>query len=84
MLPRKFSVIWSEARLAMLWRTRAIAPLGAGAAGAPFEELAQVLPDATRNELKVLLRELKEAGRAQVRGTTRAARWHSGREEMGR
>lgn len=49
-------------------------------AGAPFEELSQVLPQASRNELKVLLRELKEAGRARVKGTTRSARWHAGNE----
>lgn len=52
-----------------------------GEVGAPFEELAQVLPGANRNELKVLLRELREAGRAHARGTTRAARWHPGPEE---
>jgi ATP-dependent DNA helicase RecG len=50
----------------------------AGTAGAPIEELAQVLPDASRNELKVLLRELKKAGRAHTRGMRRAARWHRG------
>ena len=49
-------------------------------AGAPFEELSQVLPQSSRNELKVLLRELKEAGRAHVQGTTRSARWHAGKE----
>lgn len=48
-------------------------------AGAPFEELSQVLPQASRNELKVLLRELKAAGRAHARGATRAARWHPGK-----
>jgi ATP-dependent DNA helicase RecG len=46
--------------------------------GTPFEELAQVLPGASRNELKVFLRELKEAGRAHTRGATRAARWYPG------
>lgn len=50
-----------------------------GDSGAPFEELSQVLPQASRNELKVLLRELKDAGRAHTRGTTRAARWYAGR-----
>jgi predicted HTH transcriptional regulator len=52
-----------------------------GSDGAPFEELAQVLPAASRNELKVLLRELKEGGRAHTRGTTRGARWHAGSDE---
>ena len=49
-----------------------------GTNGAPIEELAQVLPDASRNELKVLLRELRKAGRAHTRGMTRGARWYSG------
>ena len=49
-----------------------------GIAGAPIEELAQVLPDANRNELKVQLRELRKAGRAHTRGIRRAARWHVG------
>ena len=51
-----------------------------GENGAPFEELSQVLPSASRNELKVLLRELKAEGRAHVRGTTRSARWYVGPE----
>lgn len=49
-----------------------------GSAGTPFDELAQVLPAASRNELKVLLRELREAGRIHTRGITRAARWYLG------
>jgi len=49
----------------------------AGMAGAPFEELAQVLPAASRNALRVLLRELRSEGRICVRGTTRAARWYA-------
>ena len=53
---------------------------GSAEAGAPFEELSQVLPQASRNELKVLLRELKDAGRAHVKGATRSARWHAGKE----
>jgi ATP-dependent DNA helicase RecG len=46
-----------------------------GKDGAPFAELAQVLPDASRDELKVLLRELRIAERIRVEGTTRSARW---------
>jgi ATP-dependent DNA helicase RecG len=49
-----------------------------GTAGAPFEEFTQVLPAASRNELKVLLRELKAEGCIHARGMTRAARWHVG------
>jgi ATP-dependent DNA helicase RecG len=55
---------------------------GSGTDGAPFEELTQVLPQASRNELKVLLRELRGAGRAHTRGTTRAARWYIGGEKI--
>jgi len=50
----------------------------AGEKGAPLEELAQVLPDASRNELKTLLRELKESSAAHVEGVKRGARWHHG------
>jgi ATP-dependent DNA helicase RecG len=52
----------------------------AGTAGAPFEELAQVLPAASRNELRVLLRELRSEGQINVRGITRAARWYANQE----
>jgi ATP-dependent DNA helicase RecG len=51
-----------------------------GEDGAPFEEFTQVLPAAPRNELKVLLRELKVERQIHVRGKTRAARWYVGRE----
>jgi ATP-dependent DNA helicase RecG len=54
-----------------------------GRPGTPFDELAQVLPGASRNELKVLLRELKEDGRIHTRGITRAARWYPGPAEEG-
>jgi ATP-dependent DNA helicase RecG len=54
----------------------------AGAEGAPFDELAQVLPEASRNDLKVLLRELKASGQVHVRGVKRGARWCLGAEEM--
>jgi ATP-dependent DNA helicase RecG len=49
-----------------------------GDAGAPFKELAQVLPEASRDEIKVLLRELRTSDRAHLRGSTSAARWFSG------
>jgi ATP-dependent DNA helicase RecG len=48
--------------------------------GAPFSECAQVLPELSRDELKVLLRELRVAGRVHIRGATRAARWFAGPE----
>lgn len=49
-----------------------------GTTGAPFEELAQVLPATSRNELRVLLRNLRGEGRIHVRGKTRSARWYVG------
>ncbi len=51
-----------------------------GVSGAPFNELSQVLPQASRNDLKVLLRELKEENRVHSRGTTRAAKWYPNAE----
>lgn len=56
---------------------------GSGESGTPFEELAQVLPGSSRNELKVLLRELRAGGRIHTRGTRRTARWYSGPEAEG-
>jgi ATP-dependent DNA helicase RecG len=53
---------------------------GRGAVGAPFESLSQALPDASRNDLRTLLRELRKAGHIHLRGTTKAARWFPGRE----
>ena len=55
---------------------------GRGAHGAAFEELAQVLPAASRNELKVLLRSLRDAGRIHVRGSRRTALWHAGPSQV--
>jgi ATP-dependent DNA helicase RecG len=52
----------------------------AGTVGMPFEELAQVLPAASRNKLRVLLRELRSEGQINVRGMTRAARWYANQE----
>lgn len=45
------------------------------AAGATLGELQQVLPGLSRDQVQTLLRELKEAGRVVVQGTTKAARW---------
>lgn len=46
--------------------------------GSPFDELARVVPSLRETEVKTLLRELKAAGDAHVRGRTRGARWHPG------
>lgn len=50
----------------------------AGAKGAPIAELLQVLPEASRGGIRVLLRELRSEGRIHVEGVRRAARWFVG------
>ncbi|MFN0072842.1 MAG: transcriptional regulator, partial [Chloroflexota bacterium] len=48
---------------------------GADGAGCRFDELQQVLPFLSRNQVQSLLRELKSRGLIMSQGTTRAARW---------
>ena len=43
--------------------------------GTPFKELQQVLPGLNRNQIQVLMRELKEVGKVVCKGKTSAARW---------
>ena len=43
--------------------------------GTPFKELQQVLPGLDRNQIHVLMRELRESGKVLCEGTTSAARW---------
>jgi ATP-dependent DNA helicase RecG len=43
--------------------------------GTPFKELEQVLPSHSRNQIKVLVRELQQADFIYVVGKTSAARW---------
>lgn len=50
----------------------------AAAAGASLGELQEVLPGLSRDQVQTLLRELKSEGRVEVRGATKAARWHVG------
>lgn len=45
--------------------------------GTPFKELQQVLPGLSRNQIQVLMRELKEEGRAFCQGKTHAAKWYA-------
>ena len=45
-------------------------------AGAALADLQEVLPDLSRDQVRTLLRDLRDGGRIQVRGTTRAARWY--------
>lgn len=44
--------------------------------GARFEELQQVLPHLSRDQIQSLLRELKRENKIRVEGVTRAARWY--------
>lgn len=46
-----------------------------GIKGTPFKELQQVLPGHSRNQIQVLMRELRKEGRAHCEGKTSAARW---------
>ncbi|MFO8074057.1 MAG: putative DNA binding domain-containing protein [Polyangia bacterium] len=46
--------------------------------GSPFSELKQVLPAISSNELRGLLRQLKQDEHASVQGRTRGARWYPG------
>jgi ATP-dependent DNA helicase RecG len=46
--------------------------------GSPLHELLQVLPGLSRDQVQTLLRELKAAGKAHPRGTTRNAKWFPG------
>ena len=45
--------------------------------GTPFKELQQVLPGLDRNQIRVLMRELRENGKVFCKGRTSAARWFS-------
>lgn len=46
-----------------------------GDKGTPFKELEQVLPSQSRNQIKVLVRELQQSDLIYVVGKTSAARW---------
>jgi ATP-dependent DNA helicase RecG len=46
-----------------------------GENGTPFKELEQVLPSHSRNQIKVLMRELQQAGLIYAVGKTSSARW---------
>lgn len=46
--------------------------------GSPFDELTQVLPSLSANQVKSLIRELREAAQIHPRGRTRSALWYPG------
>jgi len=48
-----------------------------GEKGTPFKELEQVLPSHSRNQIRVLVRELQQADRIYVVGKAWSARWFS-------
>jgi len=48
----------------------------AGPSGASLAELQEVLPSLSRDQVRTLLRELRQAGQVEVRGNTRAGRWY--------
>ncbi len=47
------------------------------AVGTPARELQQVLPGLSRNQIWVLMRELRDNGRVVCTGKTSAARWYT-------
>lgn len=47
-----------------------------GKRGTPFKELQQVLPGHSRNQIQVLMRELRKEGHVYCEGKTSAARWY--------
>lgn len=47
-----------------------------GEIGTPFKELQQVLPGHSRNQIQVLIRELRKEGKIDCKGKTSAARWY--------
>jgi ATP-dependent DNA helicase RecG len=49
--------------------------------GTRLEELHQVLPGLSRDQVRTLLRELKRDSLVEVRGITKAARWFPGRQK---
>lgn len=46
-----------------------------GAQGAPLKELQQVLPGLSRDQIRVLVRELHKEDRIYYQGKTRGAKW---------
>lgn len=46
--------------------------------GSPFDELTRVLPALSAQQVRSILRELKEAGEAHTVGRTRSARYYPG------
>jgi ATP-dependent DNA helicase RecG len=51
--------------------------------GSKLQELMQVLPDLSRDQVQILLRELKTEGRIHNVGHTKAARWYPGQPQTG-
>ena len=49
---------------------------GAQPAGAVLADLQEVLPGLSRDQVRTLLRDLRDEGRIEVRGVTKAARWY--------
>lgn len=47
-----------------------------GAAGSPIQELLEVLPSHSRQQVKMLLQELRAEGKIELHGRTRGGRWY--------
>lgn len=49
--------------------------------GSPLRDLQEVIPSLSRDQLRTLLKELRDDGKVHVRGTTRSALWFPGSEQ---
>ena len=50
---------------------------GSGTAGAPMQELGQVLPELSRQQILNLLSELRGEEKIALTGSRRSSRWHA-------
>lgn len=53
-----------------------------GSKGTPFKEIQQVLPGHSRNQIQVLMRELRKENRIYCKGKTTGARWFEMNESL--
>jgi len=67
---RKRGLDWEENKAILLRHLREC-----GVAGCPISELEEVLPARSREQIKRLLRQMREEGRVRLVGERRGARW---------
>ncbi len=72
---RRRGLDWEEHKALLVRHLR-----DAGEAGSPISELQQVLTSRSREQIRRMLRELRDEGRVQLVGVKRAARWFASGE----